>query len=206
MILVNGKPFLEYLIDYFKKQGVKDFVFLTGYKSEVIEKYFKDGSSFGINIKYSKETKPLGTAGAIKNAEELLADEFIVVNGDTLVEIDLKSFIENHSIKKNPISITVIKQQGDRYGNIQINKEMVKGFSEKKESTGFINAGIYLLNKSILKSIDKHLNISIENDIFPKYLGQINAFLTNGYFIDIGTIETYEQFKKDIKKLVEKLL
>ncbi|PLW79474.1 nucleoside-diphosphate-sugar pyrophosphorylase [Candidatus Woesearchaeota archaeon] len=206
MVLVNGKPFLYYLVEYFKKKGVDDIIFLTGYMSEKIEDYFGDGSDFGIKIRYSVESKPLGTAGAIRNAYELLDDEFIVVNGDTLVEFDLQGFVENHKNKDNPISMLIIRKVGKRFGNIKVEKDIVSGFSEKENPTGFINAGIYLLNKSVLDKIEEDMFISIENDVFPKYVGKMTAFMTDGYFIDIGTIDTYEEFKKDILELEKRLL
>ena len=115
MAPINNKPFLEYLVETLKKQGVDDFVFLTGYKSEIIEEYFKNLE----NAKFIKEETALGTGGAILNAYKYLDEEFFVVNGDTFFDIDL-SLLKDFSNDKDCSIALRYTNNIERYGFVDI--------------------------------------------------------------------------------------
>lgn len=206
LLPVAGEPFLTYLINFFRNQGIKEFVLATGYKRQMIENYFSDGKKLKIRIIYSKEKSPLDTGGAIKLAENLIKDkDLLILNGDSFVELNLKKMLKFHQKMKQPITMAVIKvKNSSRSGQIMINsKDIITRFEEKgeKKKENLINAGVYIFQKKILKNFPEDKKISLEKQIFPKFVGKIAAFKTKGYFIDIGVKKDYRKFNKDIRKL-----
>jgi D-glycero-alpha-D-manno-heptose 1-phosphate guanylyltransferase len=194
---INGKPFLEILLRYLQKNSIKKAVLSAGYKQEKIIEYFKE-SFVGINIVYSKEDNPLGTGGAIKKALELIDDDNVfILNGDTFFNINLLDMKRFHL--KNCADITIAlknMKNFDRYGAVALNKSRVIRFEEKKNvKSGYINGGVYILQKDILKD---------QKDIFSfeEYLSKtkknIYGYKSDGYFIDIGVPEDYLKAKKDL--------
>jgi len=205
MLKFDDKPFLEHLINYYSSQGIKDFILSVGYLKESIINYFGDGKKFNVNIKYSKETSPLGTAGALYKAKKLLKSPFLVVNGDTFMEIDIKDLISQHEKQKALYTMCVKKtKRNQTTGCVVFDKQLkIKKFRSKEKTTSriFVNTGIYLLDKKIFKIIGKGRS-SIENDIFPKIKEGFYAYpIKKGYFIDIGTFKTYNKLKREFKKL-----
>lgn len=201
MMNINGIPFLEILIDYLKHQGFKKIILSVGYLSEKIEEYFSDGKNFSVEIKYSKEKKPLGTAGAILNTKSLLEDEFIVINGDTFLELDYQKFIDfSHKSSKLCNLVGFSKNDDDFKNNLEINNFLVKSYSKNQfdDKFNFVDAGIYFLKKKSLEYFADDFPISLEIDIFPKLIEshQIGGFITNKKFYDIGTPERIDKFKK----------
>ena len=197
MAPIKKNPFLEYIIKTLKKQGFDSFIFLTGYKSECIEKHFKSLK----NAAFIKEETALGTGGAILNAYDKLDDEFYVINGDTFFDIDY-SILENFG-KNKPITLALRYTNNiERYGFVEIDDDFkIKSFVEKgklpeNRIDGFINGGIYYVHKSVLKPYaDKFNNefISLETEIFPKLLANNDLYglPIGGCFIDIGIPEDY---------------
>jgi len=202
MLPVGGKPFIEYLIILLKKFGISEIILCTGYLSNTIEEYFKDGSEFGVNIKYSIEKEELGTGGAIKNAEKYLDNKFIVLNGDSYLEIDYKDFIEYSKKKNSKYTIALTKVENpERYGLVEIDNEgRITNFFEKEQSKKqskekLINSGVYLFEPEIFDYMPKGKS-SLEKEIFPKIINSMYGYICNGYFIDMGVPESYEKIKK----------
>ena len=197
MAPVKDKPFLDYIVKSLKKQGFDSFIFLTGYKSECIENYFKNME----NTVFIKEETALGTGGAILNAYKYLNDDFFVINGDTFFDIDY-SILEEFG-KNKPFTVALRYTDNiARYGFAEIDNDFaVKAFTEKgklpeNKIDGYINGGIYYLHKSTLKSYADKFNgefISLETDIFPELAkaGKISGLPLGGCFIDIGIPEDY---------------
>jgi NDP-sugar pyrophosphorylase family protein len=191
MALVAGVPFLELLLRRLRAQGVTEVILGTGYKAEQIESYFGDGAQVGISIQYSRETEPLGTGGALKLAEPMLADPILVVNGDSYVELDLAKACD--LLQNKDADLVMVLQQVpevDRYGSVRIDtsKHIVE-FVEKGNRTGegLINAGVYLLRKKILEQIPSGKAVSLEREMFPGLLaGKVYGLVAGGTFIDIG--------------------
>ncbi len=204
MALVAGKPFLEYQIRFLKDHGVEDIILAVHHMADKIKSYFGDGKRFGVDITYSEEEVPLGTAGAIKKAERYIDDTFLVLNGDTYTEIDLEKFLEFHKIKRSKFSIVATEMQdASRYGRIFVDGNRVVDFSEKAEGkNGLINSGAYLFEPIIFDYIEPEKNVSLEKEIFPKLSkeGLLWCFKNEGYFIDIGLPETYKKFKDHVIK------
>ena len=202
MIMIAGKPFLEYQIMFLKKQGINEIILAVHHMSNKIKSYFGNGSRLGVDIIYSEEETPLGTGGAIKNAQRYIDDTFLVLNGDSYSQIDIQKFLEFHRSKNSISTISIMKtNDSENYGNIILDGSKITDFSEKKESTGgFANSGVYILEPSIFKYIEHNKNISLEKEIFPNLAkaGLMQGYFYNGYFMDIGRPETYNQFKKDV--------
>ena len=200
MAPVNGKPFLDYVLDWLKSNGIEDVILLTGYKGEYVEKHVKE-KDLGLNIECSTEPEPLGTAGAIKYAarNRELGEKFLLVNGDTYFDVDLKSMM-NFDKTKNSIATIALRVTNDssRYGTVSVNDNYrITEFVEKKDSKdpGFMNGGIYILSKMVLDMIPEGMPCSMEKDIFPKLAenGSVFGYPEGGHFIDIGIPEDYER-------------
>lgn len=222
MALVAGKPFLEYQISLLKKHGITDIVFCVGYMADSIKNYFGDGSRIEMNIIYSEEDEPLGTAGAIKKAEKYVEDTFIVINGDTFTKLDFSKIIEFHKQKNSifTIGLTEVNDKS-RYGSVdikedglivsfnekvkqeeaeKIKEEKGRGIINKNERKSLINCGVYIFNKEVLNYIPKDKICSFEFDILPKLVStkQVFGYKWNGYFIDLGVPDSYAQLNKDV--------
>jgi NDP-sugar pyrophosphorylase family protein len=185
MAPVLGKPFLQYQIEQLKKYSIIEIVLCVGYLANQIKSYFKDGTKFGVNIRYAVEEKPLGTAGALKNSLDYLEDEvFLTLNGDSYSEVDFFRLVKM-----------------DEHNRIT-------SFFEKPGKTtsgSIINAGIYLLEPQVLNYIPPGRQISLEKEIFPHLLEKkmpLFGYLTSDYFIDIGTPPKYAQIQEDMKEMI----
>jgi len=194
---VGGSPFLELLIRQLREQGVRRLVLCTGYRAELVEETLGNGNSLGVAIEYSKETSPLGTAGAVKNARAHLdgEEDFLVMNGDSFLEADFPRLIRYHSERGGLITMSVLKStNAGRFGSVAIGADgRVTGFSEKtsREEPGMINGGVYIFNRRVFDFIPEG-TASLERDIFPRVLNEgIFALEQRGVFIDIGTPEDY---------------
>lgn len=206
---VGGRPFVELLVRQLGHQGIRRLVMCTGYLAKEVENELGDGRKWGVTIEYSRESYPRGTAGAIKLAEPLLSDgsEFLVMNGDSFIEADFEELIQFHRKKNGIASVAVVRMKNEqRYGTVQITTEdRVSGFKEKTDGdpTGFINAGIYVVNRGILDHIPDG-TVSLEKDVFPSVLDKgVYALEQHGVFIDIGTPEDYARAQKLIGQLYE---
>lgn len=203
MALVNGKPFLEYQIEFLKKSGISDIILSTGYMSEKIEEYFGSGKKHGVSIRYVIERDLLGTGGAIKNAREMLEKQFFVLNGDSIFLLDLSKMIQFHQENHSDATLSLVKiKDKSRYGNVQIDtKFQITGFVEKGNSSGdLISAGFYLFEKSSFDWDSLPVKFSIEKEFFPNLVTQkrVFGFISDSYFVDIGTAEDYEKFGKQL--------
>lgn len=193
MAPINDKPFLEFIFEHLKKQGIKEIILAVSHKYEVIQEYFKD-EFLGIKIKYSIEKELLGTGGAIKEALKFIKNEVYVLNGDTFFDIDLSK------LKLNGSKICLaLKQMNDfdRYGTVNVNEHgFVLSFEEKIfKNQGLINGGIYLLTKDIFNEFDLEKKFSFEEFLQENYEKlKAKSHIFDDYFIDIGVPEDYRFF------------
>lgn len=207
MVDVSGKPFLEYLLSYYSKKNVSKVCLSVGYKNEVISSYFSNKYD-DIDLVYAIEKKALGTGGAIVQSLLKLDDSDIVVtNGDTFFDVNLDDMMDFHISNESEITIAVKAMTNfDRYGTVEIDgKSKIKGFNEKiKTKEGLINCGTYIINKKIFKSLNLPEVFSLENDVLKNNLNSIEeyAFVTNGYFIDIGVHEDLEVARQEINSVI----
>ncbi len=195
---VKGHPFLEYLLNQLNNADFKKIVLCTGYLSDQIEKTF--GKMYkNLQLSYSSEPIALGTAGSLKYALPLFtSDTILVLNGDSFCDVDFKKFWQFHVNRKSKTTVALSwVSDTSRFGKIKLGiDDSIIGFQEKKprEGAGFVNAGIYLINKALIAKIPEGKQISIEKDIFPNLIGKkFYGYKNNHIFIDIGTPENYAQ-------------
>jgi len=210
MVSICNKPFLEYQINHLRKFPINKLILCVGYLGEKIEEYFKDGKNFGIDIVYSYEKEPLGTAGAIKNAEHLIdSNPFIVMNGDTYSKLNFQALFSTHKKNKNLVTMVITNASNPQEQElIESRNNLITGFykrntSEHKEYLSknpfsSINAGIYIFDKQIFNLIPSKKKISLENDIFPHLIGQIQTFEYKDYMKDIANITFCNELENDI--------
>ena len=207
MVPILNVPFLEYFIRHLCSHGIKDIIMAQSHFSQPIESYFGNGSQFGISLIYSIEDIPLGTAGAIKNAEKYLDGTFLVLNGDIFTDLDITAMIAFQQARKAKVTIalTPVDDPTD-YGLIETDaRGRVTSFVEKPSreqiTTNMINAGTYILEPDTLNRISPHTKVSIEREVFPLLLDQgepVYAYPSTTYWIDIGTSEKYLQLHRDL--------
>jgi NDP-sugar pyrophosphorylase family protein len=215
MAEINQQPFLDILIGHFTKFGLKRFVLCTGYMSEIIKEYYRRKSG-RVEFVISEEAIPLGTAGCIKKAKQLLQSRSILVaNGDSFCPINLHDFYDFHSSRHSLATIAVAESEETESGGLVKldNLYGITGFEEKKPNSrnGYISTGIYLFQNEILSLIPEYTKYSLECDLFPRLVNQeSSAFVTHEELIDIGTPERYERAKEYFisearNSLIEKL-
>jgi len=207
MALINGRPFLEYQLSYLEHWRVERVILSVGYKSDVISNYFKNKYK-SLEIDYSYEDEPLGTGGGIKKAfEKVKSEAALVFNGDTFFDVDLEKL--NAFRKNNNADILLVLRLVDdvkRFGTITNNKEnLITDFCEKnnKSGKGYINGGIYFINKEYFQRFDLPEKFSIEKDFFENFhkSNKFYAFQSSSYFRDIGIPEDYYKAQDEFKKL-----
>jgi mannose-1-phosphate guanylyltransferase len=207
MVPLINKPFLEYLILYLKGHDVRDIILTTSYLPDCIQSYFGDGSKSGVHLTYLVEETPLGTAGAVKNAESLLDEPFFVINGDVVTGMDLTKMMSQHRKVKPRVSLSLTPVDNPTiYGVVETDEGgMVKRFVEKPSweevTTNMINAGIYILEPEVLGYIPPATASMFEHNVFPLLLEKgepILSYPSNAYWIDIGTPEKYLKVTHDL--------
>ncbi len=204
MAPVNGIPFLNFVIAYLKNEGIERIILSLGYKSElIIEHIEKNFTHAGIEIDYVIEASPLGTGGAIKLAcSKVKGNQVLVLNGDTLFNINLRDFAGFHLSKKADFT-AALKEMKDfsRYGAVDTDvNHRLTAFHEKTYcEKGLINGGIYALSKEHFLAIDFPAVFSFEKDFLEAYLTRMKfyGFPFNDYFIDIGIPEDYQHFAEN---------
>jgi D-glycero-alpha-D-manno-heptose 1-phosphate guanylyltransferase len=203
---VNGHPFLDYLLNYLTGQGIRRVILSVGYKKEAIREHFKDRFK-SLSIEYAIEDEPLGTGGGIRNALKMVEGESaFTLNGDSLFRIDFRAMMKLHTDHAADLTLA-LKYLDDtaRFGTVMIDGgNRITGFAEKMEDSGpgYINGGIYLINKNFLQSMPFPERFSIEKDCFEKYYGKakIYGYLSKGYFLDIGIPEDYQKAQDEFRR------
>lgn len=193
---VCGRPFLAILFEQLSLAGFEHAVLCTGYMGESIFRTF--GSRYGtLQIDYSQEHEPLGTAGSLRRALNLIrSDPVLVMNGDSYCKADLGAFLKRHLQSRVSASIVVFrKTDAARYGRVVLGQnDRILEFAEKSAqgSGGYVNAGIYLLDRAVIQGIPDDGMVSLERDVFPALVGKgVAGYAAAGPFLDIGTPESF---------------
>ena len=205
MVEINGRPFLEILIEHISSFGFRRYVLCAGFKSDVIEQYFQKKNDDNTYI-LSKEDEQLGTGGGIKKAESYISSStFLVLNGDSICRVNLNDFVKFHKSNNASVSMAITNIENvNEYGSITINDSLeVDRFKEKSvhfKSRGLVNAGIYLFKKEILNQIPSGQKISLEKEVLPSMIGQkFYGFRTTKKLYDIGTPQRLEVLRAHMK-------
>ncbi len=198
---IAGRPFLDHILCNLKRHELQTVVLLTGYLSEQFSSYEKRSAEFGLKIVVSPEPTPLGTAGALKNAEGLLnrSSSFLLVNGDTFFEGDLKKLLRPLAPNESGRLGLCWMDNASRFGLITKESDgKITHFCEKKKGTfGWVNSGFAILNSSLLERIPKSKICSLEEDVYP-HLEHLTGIELEGSFFDIGLPESYAEFNSDL--------
>ena len=198
LVPIKNIPIIEWQIRYLKKFGIREVIICTGYKADMIESYLSM-KKLGMKIKFSIEKTPLGTGGAIKKAGKLINDKsFFVINGDTITNIDLHKLAN----KKNAIAAIELKT---KYGILETESDKIINFKEKKEiSDTWMNAGIYHLQKEVLKKLPTKGDI--EKTVFPDFAkkGLLNTIkFKNVEWFSIDSFKDMEECSERVEKIIK---
>lgn len=203
MAPVAGKPFLHFVIEYLLKQGITEFIFSLGYKSEMIID-FVNNEFPNIHKQFSIEDEPLGTGGAIKLACNMSTQKnVLILNGDTLFSIDLKQLADAHFHANADCTLALKPMHDfDRYGVVELNKDCtIASFKEKQHYTeGLINGGIYALHVNAFIQEELPAKFSFEKDYLETYFNKrkMCGDIQDEYFIDIGIPEDFERANQEL--------
>lgn len=202
MAAVNGRPFLEYLLDYWVGQGIGRFILSVGYKREVIEKHF--GARYKrAEVAYAVEQRPLGTGGGLLQALKRRREKgpFVAMNGDTFFEVDLQAMLDFHRRHGAEITIALREMEGNaRYAGVTLDGQgRIASFDSHARTSGraLINGGVYVVEPAVFDMpAEPAASLSIENELYPRLLSagrRFFGFLSTGRFIDIGIPEDYRR-------------
>ena len=201
-----GRPFISYMLEWLRGHGVEDVILGCGFMADRVRDVLGDGSGLGIRLRYLEEPRPLGTGGALKFAEDLLEERFFMLNGDVLADLDLTAQLEAHERTGARATLALVPVvDPSAYGLVRMDLEgAVTEFVEKpgpdQVDTNLINAGAYILERSVLDGMPPAgTNVSIERDVFPTLVGRgLFGYEASGYWLDIGTPDRYLQGTYDI--------
>ena len=201
MVNIIDKPILEYAIRHLVSFGVVDITLTLGYRPFDIINHFQDGADYGANLRYTIEHEPLGTAGSVKNAVDFEGD-FFVLSGDALTNINLDVFMSAHKQMGGLVTMATKPMQNPvGLGILEVEKTgKITRFREKPEeeiSLGLINTGIYVMHSDITKFIGDGFQ-DFSRQIFPKIMPTLRAHLTDSYWSDVGTLESYYLANRDV--------
>jgi NDP-sugar pyrophosphorylase family protein len=196
---IGGRPFLEILLSQLRRHGFRRVILAVGYQKDLIQEHFGD-RAFGLDLKYSIESAPLGTGGALRNAvDQIGSDTALIMNGDSYTDADLTAFVTDYRSAKADVSMLVVPADGRvDCGLVSVDANgRALGFKEKQSALGaqYVNAGIYVATKRRLGAIEPSMQVSLETDLFPRWLAEgryLRAFIHVGECIDIGTPERYQ--------------
>jgi mannose-1-phosphate guanylyltransferase len=199
------RPFIVFMLEWLARHGVDDVVMSCGFLATAVRNVLGDGSQYGLRLRFVEEPEPRGTAGALKYAEDLLDERFLMLNGDVLTDIDLTAQIAQHEATGAVGTLALVPvSDPTAYGLVRLHDDKsVSEFVEKPSAdeidTRLISAGAYVLERAVLDLIPADRNVSIEREVWPQLVGQgLFGYAAKAYWLDIGTPERYLQGTFDI--------
>ncbi len=201
LVPLGGRPFLEWILRWLEREGCKETVLCLGYKGDIIQAFVQE-TQFAMELFFSVEAEPLGTGGALRQSLPLLADEVLVINGDTLFATHLRTLLEFHQRHQADVTIALAHtDDASRYGAVEFGSDQrVLRFSEKQQqSGGWVSAGIYLMKRKLVAETIPEGPCSLERTILPRWVERNARFYAvplPGLFVDIGTPEGYQEAVK----------
>ncbi|HBV88701.1 MAG TPA: nucleoside-diphosphate-sugar pyrophosphorylase [Desulfosporosinus sp.] len=200
---IGDRPIAHILVNQLKYAGFDEIIMCLGYLADFIKLYFKDGSDFGLTIRYSQENIPLGTAGPLKIVDDL-KDDFLVVNGDELTTIDFRALYEHHIAMQADMTVAVHKKAvHSAFGVLEVKGGQVIAYSEKPTLNYWASMGIYVINKRVLSLIPDNERYDMP-DLVQTLLSQqaqVVSYESEDLWFDIGTPSDLEKAKEEFKKL-----
>jgi mannose-1-phosphate guanylyltransferase len=198
VVTLVDRPFIAFMLDWLRGHGVDDVIMSCGFLADGVRSVLGDGSSLGLRLRYVEEPTPMGTGGALKYAEALLDERFLMLNGDSLTDLDLSAQLAGHEAAGARATLGLYPiEDPSRYGLVRLEADgRVREFVEKPSpdqiDTNNISAGAYVLERSVLELLEPDRPASIERDVFPRLVGEgLHGHVHGGYWLDIGTPATY---------------
>jgi len=202
MIIVAGKPLLQWIIEWLKRNGVLDIVIGVAHKKEKIISYFDDGKKLGVNIKYSNHTVEGGTGEGFRLAiqRHVKDDVFLAMNGDELVDLSVQDFVRHHYAQGGIATIAVGPLRSP-YGLVELRGNDVIGFNEKPIiRTHYVSVGVYIMSRKIIEYLPQEGDV--ERAVFPKLANQgaLKAYIHDGFWATVNTIKDLEDVETQLKE------
>ena len=209
LLNIEGKPVLSYQIENLRRYGIDEITLVVGYLGHKIINYFGDGRKFGVKINYFIEKEPLGTAGALYHLKDHLSDQFILLYGDLVFDINFNRLIQFHKDHNAEITMTVHPNDHPYDSDLLVldKENVVRKIIKKSEQrpayySNCVNAGIYVLNKAILNKLKEGKKQDLERDIIQPSISKVNiyGYKTTEYIKDMGTLDRYSTVQDHVKK------
>lgn len=207
MVTLANRPMMEFVVDLLIRHGITDIVVTVAYLADTIRSHFGDGSEFGVSITYVTEDTPLGTAGSVRNAQHLLDEPFLVISGDVLTDIDLRSIVDAHHTTGAIVTLGLVRVHDPVEFGIVITREdgSIERFLEKPSwgqvFSDTINSGVFVCDPAVFAHIPADRPVDFSGEVFPALLegGEaIHGCVVDGYWEDVGTLEAYLAAQRDL--------
>lgn len=204
LVPIGKKPILEIVIEQIAKNGVKEIIMAVGHLAELIIAYFGNGEKYGVKIKYSREEKPLGTAGPLGVIRDELSETFLMMNGDILTDMKYSELIDFHKKSGATATIGVTKRKVDiDYGVVEFDEEKIINIWKEKPTINYhVSMGIYVLEPKAIDYIPKDTKYDLPQLIIDmiKNKERVKAYSYDGYWLDIGRVDDYQKAINDMGK------
>ncbi|HEX2374641.1 MAG TPA: sugar phosphate nucleotidyltransferase, partial [Actinomycetota bacterium] len=207
MLPVANRPIMEHIVRHLRDYGFKDIVVTVQFLASQVRNYFGDGADMDVDLAYATEPTPLGTAGSVRNAAEMLGETFVVISGDALTDIDLDEVVSFHR-RRGALATVVLKRVPNplEFGIVITEDDgRIERFLEKPHwgqvFSDTINTGIYVLEPEVFEHIPDGQASDFSGDVFPKLLDQgapLFGFVAEGYWEDVGSLEAYQRAHQDV--------
>jgi mannose-1-phosphate guanylyltransferase len=206
VVTLVDRPFIAFMLEWLCSHGIEEVILSCGFLAASVREVLGDGAAWGVRLHYVEEPEPLGTGGALKYAEDLLGERFVVCNGDILTDLDLSAQIAQHESSGATATLALARvEDPSAYGLVRLDGDMrVNAFIEKPDSEDvlddpLISAGAYVLDRGVLDLIPAGRAVSIEREIWPKLIGDgMCGYVASGYWLDIGSPGPYMQGSFDL--------
>jgi NDP-mannose synthase len=201
LVPIGGKPVLELVLAYLRRQGVTDAVLSTGHLGEMIRTVFQDGSRFGLRLEYSQEDTALGTAGPLDLIRDRLTETFLVVNGDVLTDLDLARFRASHETAANAATVALCERTVTvDFGVVRLEPvDRVTAWDEKPVLTHTVSMGLYLVEPAVLRHVPRRRFLDIP-DLVRALIqsgSRVGGYRHEGYWLDIGRLDDYARANRE---------
>ena len=210
---IGRHPFLSYLLGWLRAHEVTDIILAVGHRRKDIVRHYIRHKPQGMRLRYSIETTPLGTAGALRNLRSMLVgEEFLVLNGDSIFDVDLRRMVSFHHRHRAETTLALASPpEAGRYGSVLLDaRGRIKAFVEKRAAalpggrsrpgtSKWVSGGLYIMSRAVFRHIPRRREVSLEKEVFPRLVGgPFYGFPSKGYFIDIGIPEDYQRARTEL--------
>ncbi len=206
MLPIAGKPILEHIIEWIRKNRIRSVILCISYMGDVIKRYFGDGTKFGVNIEYAISDRQLATAGQLKTAQEFIDDRFACIYSDAIYRFGLQSMIQAHKKSKNSITVALYRYKTNlQYGVIRTTSTgRITRWDEKPEITKNINVGCYIMEQEVLDMIPTSKSYGMDQLIKKLIVKRrVGSFVSSREFTDIGDVAAYNKASQEHWRVTE---